>query len=120
MGIGMDDPLLADQLKRTALNASADAPASALTYRISANGAAKPVDALLEADREERAAEEGQSRPKLLRELLVVLLLTSLGVMTAYYWAPKQGVDPTLYMAACGSLGLLFGWICIRWMRPRR
>jgi hypothetical protein len=75
MGIGMDDPLLAEQLKRTALAASGDGVPTPLTYRIAANDVAKPVDALLEADREERAKSEGQSRPKLLRELLVVLLL---------------------------------------------
>jgi hypothetical protein len=117
MSIGMDDPLLADQLSGTALDGTQPTP---LTYRVAADGAAEPADASLGVNREAGSPSEGQARPNLFRELLVVMLLTSLGVMAAYYWAPKQGMEPTLYMAACGSLGLLFGWICIRWMRPRR
>ena len=119
-------------MKSTALGASEDAPPRPLTYRIAAPAHAsptgseeaeaglKPVDALLRAERKARAEREARRRPNVVRELLVVVLLSALGVMTAYYWAPKQGMDPTLYMAACGTLGLLFGWICIRWMRPRR
>jgi hypothetical protein len=147
----MDDPLLADRLKSTALNAPPDAPAAPLTYRYDtpateteqpeqsarvrgrtapAEGGEPtprepdeqltPVEALLEADRVERAEQVLQEKPRPVRELLVTLLLTSLGVVIAYYLAGQQGMDPTFHMATGGALGLLFGWLCIRWMRPRR
>jgi hypothetical protein len=152
MGIGMDDPRLADRLKKTALDAPPDTTPTPLTYRIAGEAPAwdgvtphkpqeqsepapkekttgpapdaedsSPVEALLEADRADRVEQVLQEeRPRAFRELLVAMLLTALGVATAYYLAREQGMNPTLHMATGGTLGLLMGWICIRWMRPRR
>jgi hypothetical protein len=127
-GIGMDDPLLAERLRRTGLDVSGESAPDALTYRIAAEAEAdaeepgqeeakKPVDLLLEAQRaEEEKPEEGNP----LRELLVTMLLTGIGAMAGYYLSMAQGISSTLPMGTGGTLGLLFGWLCIRWMRPKR
>lgn len=52
-----------------------------------------------------------------LRETLVAMLMTSLGTLTAYYLCLEQGLDPVLWMFAGAGWGLVFGWVCIRWMR---
>jgi predicted Zn finger-like uncharacterized protein len=136
-GIGMDDPLLADRLRRTGLDVSADSASDALTYRIAARGsiaadddlaaaeeefgepetAPRPVDTLLEARRAEMA-KPAQSNP--LRELLLTALLTAAGAMGGYYLSLGPGLTLSLRMATGGTLGLLLSWLCIRWMRPER
>jgi len=134
-GIGMDDPALAQRLGATALDAGAGERPEALTYRIVADGArggpgragaaargaadrpARPLDILLQAARAERH-EEPQRNP--LRELLVTMLLTSVGVAAAYHLSHNQGLDPTLWVGAGGMWGLILGWLCIRWMRQRQ
>jgi len=134
-GIGMDDPLLAPRLRATALDAGAERRPEPLTYRIAAAGArpgeaagadagagvekgepAQPLDILLQAARSERR-EEPERNP--LRELLVTMLLTSVGVAAAYHLSHNQGLDPTLWVGASGMWGLILGWLCIRWMRQR-
>jgi len=134
-GIGMDDPLLAHRLEETALNAGADSRPAALTYRITAREgrgrsprlepggkvreprkAERPLDILLQAARSEQS-EEPRRNP--VRELLVTMLLTSVGVAAAYHLSHAQGMDPTLWVGAGGVWGLILGWLCIQWMRQR-
>lgn len=55
-----------------------------------------------------------------LRETLVAMLMTSLGALAAYYICLEQGLDPVLWMVAGAGWGLVFGWVCIRWMRRGR
>jgi hypothetical protein len=68
------------------------------------------------------AAEQSEAGPvrNSLRETLVAMLMTSLGTVTAYYLCLEQGLDPVLWMFAGAGWGLVFGWICIRWMRRGR
>lgn len=77
----------------------------------------RPLDLLID-DSAGRQSERSQRNP--LRESLLTILLASLGVMTAYYLAQEQGLEPTMWMAAGGGAGLFFSWICIRWMRRSR
>lgn len=121
-GIGMDDPLLAERLRATAAGADGEAASGALTYRISgdesgaADQEARPLDLLLQSARDE---EQDQPQPNSLRELLVTILLTSVGVAAAYHLSRDQGLDPTLWVGAGGLWGLILGWLSIQWMRQR-
>lgn len=124
-GIGMDDPLLAPHLGVTALGGRSGSAPRALTYRASgvAGGAPAPaeetmgpVDLLLQSAGAEE--EQEQSRNPL-RELLVTMLLTTVGIAAAYHLSRDQGLDPTLWVGAGGLWGLILGWLCIKWMRQR-
>jgi hypothetical protein len=106
-GIGMDDPLLASRLQETGLGGD---PASA-------DETLGPVDILLKS--EESGEQPGQRRNPL-RELLVTMLLTTVGISAAYHLSTEQGLDPTLWVGAGGLWGLILGWLCIQWMRQRR
>ena len=107
--IGMDDPLLASRLGITARDGAAIGAA--------AEEGARPLDMLLgSAEAEER--EEPRRRP--LRECLVTMLLTTVGVAAAYHLSQDQGLDPTVWVGAGGLWGLIMGWLCIQWMRQRQ
>ena len=124
-GIGMDDPLLAPRLRETALGGGSGSPSQALTYRVSAEAGGDagpadeklgPVDILLQSA---QAEEEPEERRNPLRELLVTMLLTTVGIAAAYHLSRDQGLDPTLWVGAGGLWGLILGWLCIQWMRQR-
>lgn len=112
MGIGMDDPLLAEQLSGVAPDAAASARPEALTYRVAAEEE-PPDDVEVEVDTGEPARET-------FREVLVTLLMTTLGAGATYYVAKDQGLDIMLWTGVGGGWGLLVGWACIRWMRGKR
>jgi hypothetical protein len=65
------------------------------------------------------AVEREDTRPARnpLRETLVAMLMAALGTVTAYYLCLEQGLDPVLWMFAGAGWGLVFGWVCVRWMR---
>ena len=64
---------------------------------------------------------ESQGRP--LRDLLVALLTASLGAASGYYGtpylAPYLQADIVTWTAAGSAVGLLTGWVLIRWMARR-
>jgi hypothetical protein len=124
MGIGMDDPMLAPQLEAAAQDAAAPEPPKSLTYRIDARDPAPDAEAVPESAKAEAPEAEppveATRAPSLLREVLVTLLMTALGVAVTYHVAQDQGLDKVLWTAVGGGWGLLVGWACIRWMRRKR
>jgi hypothetical protein len=137
MTIGMDDPLLADQLKSTAL----DAGASPLTYRVVADPDAGvsaaplvgPADRVAgdspdresvvprAADRGPRTAVKAVSRPSHpLRDLIGSMLLSALGTCGGYQAALLLQEKPLLWMSGGAVAGLLLGWTWIRCVARRQ
>jgi hypothetical protein len=137
-GIGMDDPLLAPHLTRTALDPAACSPPEALTYRVTAEReggdgadlpgeagavpgtrteATGPVDIILQSAGSSEA-KAGTRNP--LRELLITTLLTTVGLAAAYHLSQDHGLDPQIWVGAGGLWGLILGWLCIKWMRQRQ
>lgn len=110
----MDDPLLASRLGVTAPGGGIVAEAGG--DPASADETLGPVDILLQSADAEEETEE-QRNP--LRELLVTMLLTTVGIAAAYHLSRDQGLDPTLWVGAGGLWGLILGWLCIQWMRQR-
>jgi len=133
MGIGMDDPRLADKLRDTALGADPSQAPQAMTYRVLAEDGAQELDFLeeFEYDEASRASEEsaetatpeagpssGTKRRHRL-EFLLALLLGGTGATVAYYGTMYLREDTMTWTAAGAGVGLLVGWALIRWLARR-
>jgi predicted Zn finger-like uncharacterized protein len=139
MTIGMDDPMLADRLRSTTLDAGASP--RALTYRVvaepDASGSAAPqvgpadrvagdspdreIAVPYAAGRGPRAGDRPVWRPSHpLREMIGSLLLSALGVCGGYQAALLLQEKPLLWMSGGAVAGLLLGWTWIRCVARRQ
>lgn len=80
------------------------APAFDPTYEVSAPAATAP----------ERAPARGA-----VREMPAVAFLATFGAGMAYYGSQIPSADTALWTAAGGVIGLLTGWMLVRWMARR-
>lgn len=134
MAIGMDDPSLADRVRSTALDEiSAGEDRAVWTYRVSSEDGVPGEDpampphfaedphagelldeALHDAERAAPAGRPGVGG------LVVALGLGAAGWAAGQYVAEPLLGDPMIWSGAGAVLGLLIGWMTIRWMARNR
>jgi len=106
--IGMDDPLLADQISPDAA-ASVDLPACEPAAEVAA-----PAEVAPEAAPE--AAPQGASAAAY---VLATTVPAGLGGAVAYYLAVSRQADPITWAVAGAAVGFVLGWCCLQWTQTK-
>lgn len=119
MPIGMDDPSIAPQLDKTALD-HAGASGPALVYRVEAG----EVDGGVQAST--RATLDGESdRTPARRDgpgaVLGTFVAALAGAAAGWWYGPRVMVmgEPRSWVLAGTALGLLVAWLGLRWTREK-
>jgi predicted Zn finger-like uncharacterized protein len=133
MTIGMDDPLLAAKLQKTAMDATRGQSPPAMTYRVmneagTADGEATPEQTTTKSAVTPPVDAGADAPARRSRQVLVALLLGSAGAALGYYgfiqglytfadrYVAQYGLPPGPYpwMGFGGVLGLSVAWVWIR------
>lgn len=133
MAIGMDDPSLADRVRSSALDEiTAGEDRSVWTYRVSPDAepaghgtggaeetAVGPMDDSFDDALGDAESVAPPGRPGV-GGLVVALGLGAAGWAIGRFLAQPLAGDPVLWPPAGAVLGLLIGWMAIRWMARDR
>ncbi|HKQ59770.1 MAG TPA: hypothetical protein VJS92_00715 [Candidatus Polarisedimenticolaceae bacterium] len=123
--IGLDDPLLAPRLERTAFDLQASPGPEAADFRDRFEAAVRPeprIEPESELALEPSIAEAELVAParRSARSGLLALFLTMVGFGAAYAWAWRSHENPVVWSAIGGGGGLLLGWLVTRWTARKR
>jgi hypothetical protein len=113
LAIGMDDPSLAAQLERTAL----DGDGSPMTYRLESVAPAGRDRA--PADRDGGAPAPAVRQRGRVWRAAAVLVVGALGAAAGWLLAGRSGADPRIWAAGAGVAGLFLAWTTLRWKRRK-
>jgi hypothetical protein len=118
MNIGMDDPALAAQLEKTALDGGAGAGKAVLTYRVDATQAT--ADAPVEGKTSAKRKKTPEARRRGARPLFKILFGLSTGAASG--WAAFTYVPMTLEHSAivAAAMAVVVSWVGLRWKSTSR
>ena len=124
LAIGMDDPSIAAQLEKTALDSGA-AAGTAITYRVDVEGeraAASSRQAANDAVASSReAANDDAERARKAGPVAVIMTLVtaSAGIWAGWWLSPGLPGQPETWILAGAGVGLMVAWLGLRWAQAR-
>lgn len=123
LSIGMDDPTLAPRLQQTALDGGVEGgPEAALTYHIEVDDPDPEVDSEAASEPVEETEPEvvtAKTKRPGFGALLFVLVLTATFAAGGWQLAVQLGENPLNTASSTSLVGLLVGWLWVRWKYSR-